>query len=892
MNMHTGTIGQYYLNERPEVISLIPRVAQKILDVGCSAGKLGARLKSERPFVEIAGIELNPEAAKIATDHLDKVVVSDIEQTGSLPFDKSYFDSIIFADVLEHLRNPEAVLRNMRSLLKDDGCIICSVPNVRHQSVLLDLLVKGQWEYTDEGIMDRTHLRFFTLNSIIKLLADTDFVIETVKTVWTREVTQLAKLVETVRGMGGNADRFEQEAKIVQYIFRARPIGPVPAGKGAEIYLSSVAPDSRQKVEASIIIPVFNQNNYTRKCLSALAKVTAGQTSFEVIVINNGSTDDTSSFLGDLQTNVRVVSNSQNFGFARACNQGASIARGDCLVFLNNDTIPQRGWLESLVKITKQSKDIGVVGSKLLYPGSGSIQHAGIQMINGVPDHIHRYAPADKPEANLRRNIDMVTGACMLVRKDLFEQASGFDEKYQNGVEDIDLCLKVKMLGKRVVYEPKSVLFHYEGVTEGRFDNVNDNLKLFFEKWGDCFDEDGHFQPDRGSACKADKESVKRVSMRWEGSQFIWHSLALVNREICLELISRKNVELSIVPYEPDQFSEKEDNRFSALAKRFNRSLKDKCQIHVRHQWPPNFDVPKEGWLVLMQPWEFGAMPEAWVKPVQCRVDEVWVPSGYVKKVYVDAGIPSDKVVVIPNGINPDKFNSDASPVSLKTEKGFRFLFVGGTIFRKGIDIVLDVFLKTFTVNDDVCLVIKDIGSKSFYRGGTLEAGIRDSLGNPENPEIVYMDRDIPEREMPGLYTACDCLVHPYRGEGFGLPVLEAMACGLPVIVSKGGATDDFVDDKTGFRIPSKKINIGKSIDKIELVKEGWLLEVDRELFGERMRWVYEHPGDAGDIGKKAEFKARTDFTWGKTTDLIMKRLSFLVQRGHKKKILTKKWSK
>src|SRR2546428_731861 len=116
------------------------------------------------------------------------------------------------------------------------------------------------------------------------------------------------------------------------------------------------------------------------------------------------------------------------------------------------------------------------------------------------------------------------------------------------------------------------------------------------------------------------------------------------------------------------------------------------------------------------------------------------------------------------------------------------------------------------------CLVIKDFGGQDVYAGQTLEAQIRSAQTRPDSPEILYLSDTLSPDELPGLYTACDCLVHPYRGEGFGLPVLEAMACGLPVIVTGGGATDDFVTDEFAYRLSALRQSLSATVGGMELV--------------------------------------------------------------------------
>ena len=207
----------------------------------------------------------------------------------------------------------------------------------------------------------------------------------------------------------------------------------------------------------------------------------------------------------------------------------------------------------------------------------------------------------------------------------------------------------------------------------------------------------------------------------------------------------------------------------------------------------------------MIQPWEFGRIPKDWVQPIQEGVDEVWVPSTFVKDCYIDSGIDADQVHVIPNGVRTNLFNPQAKPMQLDTDKSFKFLFVGGTIFRKGIDVLLNVYRQTFSPQDDVCLVIKGMGDDTFYKGQTAVDLVRKLQADPDAPEILYLTDDLTDKELAGLYTACDCLVHPYRGEGFGMPVAEAMACGLPVIVTEGGACDDFCSDENAYFVPAKR---------------------------------------------------------------------------------------
>jgi trans-aconitate methyltransferase len=165
----------YYENERPEVARLVPPSARTILDVGCGKGNLGALLRRGIPERTIHGIECVPVIAREAEKVLDSVLVGDL-QTMSLPFLPGYFDCMVFADVLEHLVDPKAVLRKLRPLVADGGVIVCSIPNIRHYTAVMRLVIHG-WSYDDFGLFDRTHVHFFSRRSMLQLLTESGFTV-------------------------------------------------------------------------------------------------------------------------------------------------------------------------------------------------------------------------------------------------------------------------------------------------------------------------------------------------------------------------------------------------------------------------------------------------------------------------------------------------------------------------------------------------------------------------------------------------------------------------------------------------------------------------------------------------------------------------------------------
>jgi GT2 family glycosyltransferase/glycosyltransferase involved in cell wall biosynthesis len=204
--------------------------------------------------------------------------------------------------------------------------------------------------------------------------------------------------------------------------------------------------------------------------------------------VNDGSSDETSDKLAEAQ-GIRTVRNPVAQGFIRACNLGASLAQGELVLFLNNDTEVKPGWLESLLA-TAMEPDVAIVGSKLVYP-NGTLQEAGGIVYNdGSGSNYGRNQDPEDPKYNFVRDVDYCSGASILVKKDFFDKVGGFDELYLPAYyEDTDLCMKARAAGLRVVYQPKSVVIHYEGVTSGtdltsgtkKYQVIN--KEKFVERW-------------------------------------------------------------------------------------------------------------------------------------------------------------------------------------------------------------------------------------------------------------------------------------------------------------------------------------------------------------------------------------------------------------------------
>ncbi len=271
----------------------------------------------------------------------------------------------------------------------------------------------------------------------------------------------------------------------------------------------------------SIIIPVFNAIDDTLRCLESLAGLDAG-VAIEVIVANDGSTEGEATDAGELGfalvrlvDGITIIDNPENLGFLRNCNNAAGHARGDYLWFLNSDTIVAPDALAALVDTFACFDQVGIVGSKLVYP-DGVLQEAGgIVWRDGSAWNLGRGEDPEAAEFNYARVADYVSGASLLVRRELFESLGRFDEAFAPAYyEDTDLCLQARQAGYSVVYQPASVVVHAEGASyetghsQGIPEHLREKRDIFAAKWVDALA--GH----RANGDRPDLEKERSVALR------------------------------------------------------------------------------------------------------------------------------------------------------------------------------------------------------------------------------------------------------------------------------------------------------------------------------------------------------------------------------------------
>ena len=304
---------------------------------------------------------------------------------------------------------------------------------------------------------------------------------------WQRALGLLRRGIGSLRTRGWRAswDRVKRQFQRVPQIQRTALYFPAEAP-----FVPFAVPYSATP-RASLIIPVYNQAAYTLACLRALAEHPP-LASCEILVVDDGSSDQTGEWMAQV-SGLHFHRRAQNGGFIAACNDGAARARGEFLVFLNNDTVPQPGWLDALLDTFRTEPDAGLVGAQLLYP-DGRLQEAGgVVFSDGSAWNYGRFESAHDPRFASLRAADYCSGAAIAIRRELFRSLGGFDTRYAPAYyEDTDLAFSVRACGHRVLYQPRSRVVHLEGITSGT--DINSGAKAyqvrnrerFAEKWSDA----------------------------------------------------------------------------------------------------------------------------------------------------------------------------------------------------------------------------------------------------------------------------------------------------------------------------------------------------------------------------------------------------------------------
>jgi GT2 family glycosyltransferase len=600
--------------------------------------------------------------------------------------------------------------------------------------------------------------------------------------------------------------------------------------------------------EVAIVILTWNGLEYTRACLGSLHAHTPVGDRVRVIVVDNGSTDGTLPYLRTIDW-ITLIENGRNLGFVRGNNVGIRAASPDDVLLLNNDiVIWQDDWLEELQRVAYSAADIGIVGCRLILP-DGRLLHAGAymplesfwgQQIGSLEKDVNQY--------NTDRKVQSVVGACMYIKRAVLEAIGALDEAFFSYFEDTDYCLRAAEAGFRTICAGGVTLVHHENVST-RINRVNfshvfrRSQRAFRKRW------------------------ERKLKGRHETSVF-WHSevssasgYAVSSRELLLQL-DRLGVDVRLAYiYGADWIDvQKDDHRIAAMRQRPKDLNLPQVVYAPGELFSKNSGQYRIGYTML----EVSGIPTEWVRLCN-EMDEVWVPSTFNAETFRDCGV-ARPIRVMPLGVNPDYFNLRIRGFRASPRYTFLSIFEWGE--RKAPAALLQAYARTFSRQDDVLLLLKVINHDP---GVGVQAQIA-ALNLPEaGPPIAMLyNQELPAHQMGSLYRSADCFVLPTRGEGWGLPILEAMACGLPVIATNWSAHTDFMTSENAYPVRYRLI---PAIAKCPYYAGFHWADPDVEHLAERMRYVYDHPEEACQVGERAAQDALTRWTWRQAAQKIQERL-------------------
>ena len=606
----------------------------------------------------------------------------------------------------------------------------------------------------------------------------------------------------------------------------------------------------------SIVILAWNRWDLTRTLLDSIQRHT-DLANVEVLVVDNGSTDETPRELAKLP-GVRVLRSEENLGFVRGNNLALrAIERTRDVVLLNNDIeILHDGWLERLQQCAHAAPRNGIIGCRLVL-GDGRLLHAGTfiradtcwgQQIGALELDVNQFARD--------RAVEGIVFACAYLRREMLDDVGLLSEEFVTFFEDTDYCLRAAEKGWKTLCCGAVTMRHDEHGSLAGNDELRERLfetsrTTFRAKW----------------AAKLDARYTARLT--WQSTMNFASGYSVSSREIVRALDGegiRVDYRYAYGPGTPLPALEPSasgDPLLDIIRARPSPRRPDVAVTYAQGDvFARNPGRRRIGFTML----EVDGFPAEWVRQANA-LDEIWTPTEFNREGLVASGVKRP-VHVIPLGIDPEHFHPG---IRRTPHPRGEFVFVTNFEWgaRKNPELLLRTFNRVFRADEPVLLVCK-INHRD--AGVHVPNAIR-ALGLEERGGRVYFvyNRELPHYQLASLYRSGDCFVSTSRGEGWGLPLLEAMACGLPAIATDWAGHTAFLDPSDTY--PLRVRGLVPALNQYTYYDGFRWAEPDGEHLAFLLRHVYEHQDEARERGLRASARVRSAFTWRDAARKIAARL-------------------
>lgn len=594
----------------------------------------------------------------------------------------------------------------------------------------------------------------------------------------------------------------------------------------------------------AIVILTWNGLELTRRCLTSLQLATL-PANVHVIVVDNGSHDGTPDYVRGL-SGVTLIENGRNLGYAKAVNIGIRAAASDAdIVLLNNDVeLIEPDWLGRLATTANTDPKLGVVGVKIVRD-DGTLQHCGAylpidtmwgQQLAGGEVDIGQYPGLHECES--------VVFACAYIKRATIEAVGLLSEDFFAYFEDTDYCMRTSLAGLKIGMCGDIRVKHSEN-SSTKVNKVSHNdifltsQETFRSKWGKHLAETRYTQT-------LDWHSIINFPSGYAGSSRAFvESFDRIGISVRYKYVYGPGTVFPVV--EPEHSDSYLVNM--VRARQFGKS-----PVQVVYAQGDVFQKNTGKYKVGFTMLEVDGLPAEWVRQANL-MDEVWVPSSFNARTFRDSGV-TVPIHVVPLGVDPAYFSPRIR--SQKAGGKFTFLSVFEWGSRKAPDILLRAFSDEFSIKEPVQLLCK---VNNFDPGVSIRAEIAQMGLRKDGGRIVIAENQILQQyELGVLYRSADCFVLPTRGEGWGMPILEAMACGLPVIATNWSSQTDFMTEENS--LPLQIDGLIPAIAKCPYYEGFHWAQPSYEHLRTLLRWVYENQDQARAIGERGAQDAAQHWTW------------------------------